>query len=116
MNKRDFVWVGIRIFGIYLLVLAVLAVPPLINSTYMASQFSDSSTHETNDESSGGLFGNYHRTLFTNYVGNALGSALRLIVCAAAAWYFLRRGELVFRLASHPLGGEVDGPEAISRR
>ena len=32
MTKHDWIWVAIRIFGIYLLVLAIIAIPSLISS------------------------------------------------------------------------------------
>lgn len=34
MNKSEWIWVAIRIFGIYLLVLAVIAIPEAIGAVY----------------------------------------------------------------------------------
>jgi hypothetical protein len=35
MEKRDWIWVTIRVFGIYLLVRAVVALPQLMSSSLM---------------------------------------------------------------------------------
>jgi hypothetical protein len=34
MNRRDFVWIGVRILGLYLSIEAVLAVPHLVLETF----------------------------------------------------------------------------------
>jgi hypothetical protein len=39
MTKDDWIWVAIRIFGIYLVVLAITSVPGIVNSALMTSAF-----------------------------------------------------------------------------
>ena len=110
MNKEDFVWVGIRIFGIYLLVLAVLALPSLVQSLVMVTNFSDHPALNTSEI--GTAMGSMDRTIYWNHVGASIGTSLYLIVCTVFGLYFLRHGQFVFRLASRPLDGEdrVVGP------
>lgn len=41
MSKEDWIWVAIRIFGIYLVVLAIMAVPGVANSAFMVWNYRD---------------------------------------------------------------------------
>jgi hypothetical protein len=36
MDKEDWIWVALGIFGIYLIVLAIIALPRFFSSTYVA--------------------------------------------------------------------------------
>lgn len=117
MSKEDFVWVGIRVFGIYLLVLAVLSVPNLAHSLLMAIQMHDFALHRgaTGLESSSGsvdAMSDMMGTIFGGHVTASVTTAIRLLACTAFGIYFLRHGEYVFRLACRPLGG--DQPSAGS--
>ena len=103
MSREDLLWVGIRAFGIYLLVLAVLAVPGLISGVLMATQFAELGA---TDRGSGEAEMSWDKMIWTlqkSQLGAAVDSGLRLVLFALAGLYLLRGGRLVFRLASRPL-------------
>lgn len=93
MTKDEWIWVAIRIFGIYLLVLAVIAIPEAIGNMYayikMSFAIEDSSELAK---------------LATSLRGAAIAKGFtaiaQLILFSLVSYYFLRHGKLIHRLAS----------------
>jgi len=112
LTKEDYVWVGIRIFGIYLLVLAVIALPTLINSAYMASQKSDASQTITNADSelsNGQTFSStyYNVMLAARFRVQCVQQSMKFVIFALVGLYLACKGQLVFNLVSRPLRPKV---------
>lgn len=55
MTREDYVWVGMRVFGIYLLVLAVTNLPGFITALYFASSMWGQGGFELREEALGEL-------------------------------------------------------------
>ena len=96
LTRDDVLWLGIRLFGVYLVIRAVVSAASLFASlgTYIQAQsFQKSSFEEVADA---GL------SLYIASTGGMLSSGLRVVVYSLFALYFLRGGNLLFRLASRP--------------
>ncbi|MCE5279803.1 MAG: hypothetical protein ABFD92_20640 [Planctomycetaceae bacterium] len=101
MNRNDWIWIAIRIFGIYLLVLAVCALPDVINSGFNLWMFSRLHLGDvfasTQPEHLGfQIKKSYLQLTLTGLVS----SAVKVIFFALAGWWMLRRGNLLFKLIS----------------
>ncbi len=91
MNKREWIWIGIRIFGIYLLVQAVTAIPSVLSSALMLHTFSNFQAVAADTE------GKLRNSLLTGARAELTRSLSQFIICGAFAIYFLRHGALLFR-------------------
>jgi hypothetical protein len=81
MSRKDWVWVAIKVFGIYLGVEAVRAVPPLVTNYLTLNEVHDAQLS----------------------VGHVMmmpiwGQFAALVILANLSLYFLRSGRLVFWL------------------
>lgn len=94
MSKNDYIWVAIRIFGIYLLVLAIAALPAAISAFYYVATSSDAAEKVGSVTSS--LNSDYRKVALTSGI-KSISEALIFLVCA---YYFIRHGGLIFRVAS----------------
>ena len=86
MNREDYIWVGIRIFGIWLAVLCLGAVLSTVGSAlhlYVAHSLSDSSLDESRKLA--------QDMLLNSRIEVGIG-VLRAVVYGSASWYMLRRG------------------------
>ncbi len=102
MTKHDWIWVAIKVLGLYLLVEAIIAIPGLIGSAHGVYQhygFPPASSVEL-DRISRLL----HEGLETQFIS----SLFRVIICAAGSFYFLRRGRFLFRLACPPESDNIE--------
>ena len=97
MTREDWMWVAIRVFGIYLLVLAVLSVASVIGGAYAAASLHGFAL-DLPDEASD--LTKFAQRLVGNHVQLLLTDCVRLVVCAAAGGDLVSRGRLVFRLVS----------------
>ena len=87
MTKRDYVWVGVRIFGLYLLVQAVISLATEVGS-HVASQQARVLLDSQNE--------NVARAAAADMVrwqGFFWVAAVKLGAYGLAAYYFLRRGQ-----------------------
>jgi hypothetical protein len=105
MTKHDWIWVAIRVFGIYLLVQAIIAIPSLISSAFGVYQFYDFGAHGTTDLDHVSRL--LHRELGTQLVS----SLSRLIICGGAGFYFIKGGTFLFRLICQPDTHDTDKHE-----
>jgi hypothetical protein len=94
MTSRESLLVAVRIFGIYLLVQAAMAIPSLISGVVMYFTVLD----PTSDGMS-----SYLRSV---YLG-ALAGLLSLVIFPIAGIWLLRKPESLLRL----FGGEMSGSE-----
>lgn len=113
MQKEDWIWLAIRVFGIYLLVLAVMAVPS-VGSSLLAvcwdrglpsSRLLDSAPREGWGEVSKLLAEAQSEALKKN-LSALVSSLLRVVLFGGIGSYLIRNGRLVFRWVFPPQAGE----------
>jgi hypothetical protein len=96
MTKHDWIWIAIRIFGIYLLVEAVLAIPNLISSAIFFCQafnFPHSGSADLDK---------LQQTLHFNSANLFVSSLAKLIVCSAVGIYLVKGGSWLFKILCPP--------------
>ena len=91
MNKNDYVELAIKIFGVYLVVLAVIEAPAIVGSIYGVWSMGDLAS--TNDD-----LGNLRRTMTKAQFTILFASSLKLVLYSLIGVYFLRSGAWFFRL------------------
>jgi len=93
MTKDEWIWVAIRIFGIYLLVLAVIAIPEAIGNVYAYIKMSFT-IQDSNELTK----------LATSFKEAAIAkgstAVAQFILFSIVSYYFLRHGKLIHKLAS----------------
>ena len=111
MTREDYIWVAIRIFGIYLIVLAVTGLPGLVMHGTLAYQLRDmahqgGASQRMQPDTTG------ERTLdpamqtsritedfmFRNSLASFVSPLVRVIMFSIGGIYFLRGGKLIFGL------------------
>ena len=100
MTRQDWIWVAIRIFGIYLLILAITGIPASVStgcSSYMLWR-----------ASGGGDIAGIWSTLWATRIPLLLGSVAGVVLYSVVGVYFLKSGRLVFRLVNWQ-GGPEEG-------
>ena len=127
MTKEDWIWIAIRIFGIYLIVLAIISIPGVINSGFMTislwdihraqdSRFSEMSMRSGNDgksitgqDVSSGLeklhdikdiYTDLSSNMFESNLASFISNIAKFILFLSCGVYFLRSGMFVFKLIS----------------
>jgi hypothetical protein len=127
MTKEDWIWIAIRIFGIYLIVLAIISIPGIINSGFMTISLWD--IHQAQDKRFGEmsmLVGNDGKSstgqdivwtseklkdikdiytdmsfsMFESNLASFVSNIVEFILFLFCGVYFLRSGKLVFKLIS----------------
>jgi hypothetical protein len=108
MSKEDWIWVAIRIFGIYLVVLTITAIPRFVstslnlyyNQSYKKAVITDygAEGNVTKDNEVGDMM----RTVYTTSVTTFAGCIVKLVLFASLGVYFLKGGKLIFRLVCPP--------------
>jgi hypothetical protein len=95
MTRRDGIWVGVRLFGVYIAFLALRAVPNIVVSGSYAISY-----HEPRrGESEAALMLNKMREMYTN---NFFEGSGRFIVYGLLAWYLLRSLKIIDVLSGSP--------------
>jgi hypothetical protein len=104
MTRDDWIWVAVRIFGVYLVVMAVMTVPKVINGALSTWTWSGKVTFHEADTSdmSDMRLSQYYKTARAAAVTSLVVSSVRLVVFAIVGLYFLRNGRFVFRLVRPP--------------
>jgi len=110
MTKEDFVWVGIRLFGIYLLVLAVTSLPEAIEGYWTSSSIRDAvkmcggslPAAVYDQEPAIGLFERLFASAGAASARRFVGSLVRVVLFIPAGLYLCKGGKLVFRIVSAP--------------
>ncbi|MEK6233403.1 MAG: hypothetical protein N2C14_01695 [Planctomycetales bacterium] len=97
MKKQDWIWVAIRIFGIYLLVLAVISLPKALSASmhlWIISSASGPFEIELLHEAT--------RLLFLTAMQNLTVSLLTVVVFTGIGIYLIRGGGWLFRIVCPP--------------
>lgn len=96
MNKRDWIWVAIRIFGIYLLVEAILALASAAGAVVVLYQHFIIG-YPSNADAERALSG-----INQNMLAQLITSLCRLLVDGAAGLYFIKGAKFIFKLVCPP--------------
>ena len=94
MSKNEWIWVAIRIFGIYLLVLAIISIPDAIGNIYALIQMADGA--ESYPE-----LASMARSLNKAVVAKGTTATSQLVIFSIASYYFLRHGKAIHKMANH---------------
>ncbi len=108
MDKKDWIWVAIRIFGIYLVVMGIVGVPKMIGSGIIASFLYDdyqyyedaSSDVDTSDTFEKGV-AELHKSTFERALSDLILGLTRVILFLGCGIYFLRGGKRIFKLVNY---------------
>ena len=99
MNKEEYIWVALRIFGLFLIVMAILAIPDAIAVFYQSSIFYSFSVGElseaANDSEKLGM------KIFEAQRIKSISSLLKVIIYGLFGVYFLRGGRAIHKLISY---------------
>ncbi len=121
MTKDEWVWVAVRIFGIYLLVLAVTALPGLVSSGFGCWVYRDIQTHafsglrvpDAKTEALDTAVELLAKSMQA-HVGLFLARLVRVVLFSLVGVYLLKKGGLVFRLVNPAVPGGGRGEAASS--
>ncbi len=106
MSKQDWLWVAIRIFGIYLLVMAVAHISAALASAWSVWFFWDLLSGPPLEA---GELTKSMGVMMKSQVSVLIGNVLYVIICGLAGLYMVVRGQFLFRLVNPP-GDAVQGP------
>ena len=102
MNRNEWIWVAIRVFGIYLLVLAVTAIPDLISGALSSYMYWSARTSSIGLEGKDWAAVNTITERASSSLAISFVSGLvRMILFSITGYYLLRKGNLLFELISH---------------
>jgi hypothetical protein len=94
MTKRDYIWVAIKVFGLYLLVAAIVALPLLLSSAIFICQ--DVGTFSATD------IDRISRTLHSAQWNQFFNSLFRVVICGAFGIYFIKSGAWLLKIICPP--------------
>ncbi|WP_062814995.1 MULTISPECIES: hypothetical protein [unclassified Alcanivorax] len=97
MNKDEWIWVAIRIFGIYLLVLAIISIPEAIGAIYAHLNVADAASQSAEIAS-------FADSLRKAALSKGITAISQLMLFSMASYYLICRGKLIHRLASRETG------------
>ena len=116
MSKEDWLWVAIRVFGIYLLVLAVTNVPSVFSAALRAYGASQLPTFRSARDSAdapfaelAASFAQTKRATLSGALAELVSSVLSVLLFGVLGIYLVRNGRLLFRLVAPPLQAS-EGP------
>lgn len=96
MNKEEWIWVSIRIFGIFLLVMAILAIPSAITTIYSAFLFQGFPAQELSsaaDESTQMAY-----QIFKAQSAQSVRAVLEVIIYGSFGFYFIHGGKALHKV------------------
>jgi hypothetical protein len=105
VSKRDYIWVAIRIFGLYLLVHAVAAVPSIISSSLLLHSAWTSPALSPSDP-----FHGLHESLGKTAASQLENSVGQFVLFTVIGLYLVYGGGRLFRLICPP-EDEKDGSQ-----
>ena len=97
MTKRDWIWVAVRVFGLYLLVMAIVAIPQTIGAGIQWWITYDPGPKADSDK----LY-DMTNMLSKSHLGIFIAGIVRLIGLGLAGVYFLKGARAVCRLIAPP--------------
>lgn len=107
MTRQDWIWVAIRIFGIYALVYAVCAIPEVISSSGNYYAYSATRTYRMAES---GMVEAFDKRMQTTALFSLLGSIAKVVIASIFSYYLLRRGNFLFRVMCRINPPKPDAP------
>ncbi len=101
MNKQDWIWISIRIFGIYLIVLSITCLPELLGSI-SKKMIIGGDYYLPSAQSSKGLnaCAEYANQMRVKSTVSIIVSFLKVTIYGAVGLYFIRGGNFLFKIIS----------------
>jgi len=98
MTKDEWIWVSIRIFGIFLMILAIMAIPRVFSTAYTASVYLDRPGIES-------LSSNNEETMLVYkmlkaQISETIRSVLEVLIYGFFGFYFIRGGKWLHNIIS----------------
>ncbi|MCE0497546.1 MAG: hypothetical protein LV481_06340 [Methylacidiphilales bacterium] len=106
MTRHEWIWVAIRIFGIFLLVQAITAIPSLISSAFSFHTF-PGVIHSGSDSMDA-----YCQAIHVAALDAFHNALAKLVVCGSIGIYFIKGGGFLFKVICPPSPEKVDKPDA----
>lgn len=107
MNREDWIWVAIRVFGIYLLVLAVVALPGVLlfgtQAIFSRGLWHSSPTMTATSQASNTPDATMDMAALVahaNAMSRLVGSLGEVILFSLIGYYLVRRGNWLFKIIS----------------
>ena len=95
MNKNEWLWVTIRIFGVFLLVMAIIQLPVAISFFYFANLYSDAYSSLPVEEDS---VAKMAEGVYNSHMAQGCNSALKLVIYTLFGLYFACRGKMLHKI------------------
>jgi hypothetical protein len=107
MDKHDWIWVAIKIFGIFLIILAITSIPEFIaNAIQSAFSGFGFATPPLIDKPDSESCRNLMDKMIQQSISSFISSGLRIILFSAIGVYLLRSGKIIFKIISRNLTEE----------
>ena len=106
MTRDDCIWAAIRIFGVYLLVLSIIALPSFAMyalSAYTLLELRGAYVHETStveERNEGVLSAEQWDRVIGKELSRCVNSLLEVLVYSVVGVYFIKRGGFIFNMIS----------------
>lgn len=97
MSKRDWIWVAIRIFGLYLLIHAVTALPSIISQALLV-RFSLTFPASDMKDPLSGIYDRLGRTA----ISSLAGAIAQFVLYTVIGLYLVRGGKWLHRIVCPP--------------
>jgi|WetSurMetagenome_2_1015567.scaffolds.fasta_scaffold549230_1 hypothetical protein len=120
MGKQDYVWAATKIFGIYLIILAIIAIPGLIGYGIQMGGF-DTKTEVIiqQDQIAKGSnaidFKNVAEEMRLNAISMFIPNLSKVILFSIIGFYFFCSGKLIFKLINLREYEGVDSQESAKK-
>ena len=96
MNKEEWIWVSIRIFGIFLLVMAILSIPRAIAAIHYVTVFQGFSGAEVTATTNGSE--KLALQMFDVRKSQSIRVIFEVIVYGLFGFYFMRGGKVIHKI------------------
>jgi hypothetical protein len=100
MNKSDWLWLAVRIFGLYLLVQSVIAVPSVISSGMMSNSLRSFSAPRSSDTKEDTMSRQTFAQGAENYQRDAIISGAKVVLLGVVGLYLICGGCALHRILS----------------
>ena len=90
MNKKEWIWIVIRIFGLLLLTLAVVAIPEVITGAYSVSLYYEYSNLDATIETPGYEIA---KKVLEAQIGQFIGAISKLLIYSVLGVYLTKNGK-----------------------
>lgn len=112
MKKDEVFELVIKAFGVYLLVLAILALPKMLEGLLMLGVYMTQGSWGGSSDAMGEMM----QTLKTTYMSSSLGAVIRFVIYIIASINFLRSGSWVKKLMGRKATAEQVAGDSTGKR